>query len=513
MIIIKYRIKDPIFQTQLDDFIKPQKVERYESWIPKDYRTMRKKFKRWLPVNSYRRKTNTVNVGNSKTIRTLDSFLPAKQPITLSRPDYLLRFRSIRRCVKEDHAVGFIPDYDWLMARSMPSFTGFFNHLFELNDFKMLDEIQEELENGGTSFKGISILDVFKHEFLRLQLGFHDYTGLEKVFQYTGGNRMAHSQRDPFFCLSAADISHVMTRIPANMLFNFYQEKVIEAINLKIIVPRVLLWDTQFVHSNSNNNRNKKTGEYSDPDAGYGRHNGRKLGVGYSVSSLYAYCGSWNRSFPVYFDIFPANKSDNPIFRETLSSYMVNGVGKCMVIVADTGAYSKRNLDFCMGHGIYPIIRAKKNLVTHPTVEVRKGYWFNTDFFPPGWSSRDIRYVYDRRPAIEAGQSANNTFYNARRMNTRGLDNAMRGRSMIYILDLLRALTAVKIGRPDLISTLTAFSTAREEFWPSWWADKARESGYDLLLPSDLEVRQKENRDKWLREREQRKKSKEKLKF
>jgi hypothetical protein len=415
--------------------------------------------------------------------------------------------------VKEDHAAGLIPDYDWIMARSMQTFTGFFNHIFELNDFKMLDDIEAELENGGTSFKDISIQDVMRSELFRLQLGFHDYTGLQKVYTTLGGNFTRALFRDTSYYPTAANVSHVMTRIPPSKLYSFYKKLVGEAIDLKIIVPRILLWDTQFVRSNSNNNKNKQTNTYNDPDAGYGRHNGRKLGVGYSVSSLYAYCGSWNRAFPVHFEVFPANKSDNPIFRETLSNYLVQGGDGCKVIVADTGAYSKRNLDFCMGRGIYPIIRAKKNLVTHPTTEVKRGYWFNTDYFPPGWSKGDIRYVYEKRPAIEAAQSANNTFYNARRMNTRGLDNAIRGRAMIYILDLLRALTAVKIGRPDLISTLTAFSASREVFPQDWWSDTARASGYDLLLPSAMETRRKKERDNRARIFEQRKKSKEKLKF
>nr|MDO8116810.1 transposase [Candidatus Sigynarchaeota archaeon] len=512
MIIIKYRIKPPIIQAQLDDFIGTRALEVYESWVPRDYRIIRKKFNRWLPVRTYQRKTKTTNGGNANCLKTLDSFLSSVTPPTLPKPQYLLRFRSIRRCVKEDHADGLIPDYDWIMARSLTTFAGFFNHLFELNDFSMLDNIQAGLEDSGVSFKNISIIDVFRFELLRLQLGFHDYTGLEKVFYFAGWNTFAFIQRDFAFFPAAADISNVMTRIPPCKLYAFYLELVREAIDLKIIVPRVLLWDTQFVHSNSNNNKNKRTNAYNDPDAGYGRHNGRKLGVGYSVSSLYAYCGSWNRNFPVHFDVFPANKSDNPIFRETLSNYLSQGVGECKVIVADTGAYSKRNLNFCMDNGIYPVIRAKKNLVTHPIVEVKRGYWFNTDYFPPGWSAADIRYIYERRPAIEAGQSANNTFYNAGRMHTRGIDNAIRGRAMIYILDLLRALTAVKLGRPDLISKLTAFSTSRDIYSPDNWADKARASGYDLLLPSKLETRQKENRDKWVREREQRKMSKEKLK-
>jgi hypothetical protein len=396
MIIIKYRIRNPIFQTQLGDFIGLQKVERYRSWIPKDYRRMRKRFSRWIPVRTYRRKAKKNNRTNMKGLRTLHSFLPVKQPPSISRPEYLLRFRTIGRCLKEDHAEGLIPDQDWKMARSIPTFHGFFDHLFELNDFAILDEIQADQENKGVSFKHISIIDVFRFELLRLQLGFHDYTGLQKVFQFAGWNTFAFAQRDFSFFPSAADISHVMTRIPPSSLLAFYRELVDEAIDLKIIVPRVLLWDTQFVHSNSNNNKLARTNAYSDPDAGYGRHNGKKLGVGYSISNLYAYCGSWNRTFPLYFNAFPANKNDNPVFRETMSSYLRQTPYKWIAVVGDTGAYSKRNLDFCMDRGIYPIIRAKKNLVTHPIVEVKKGYWFNSDYFPPGWSADDIRYVYER---------------------------------------------------------------------------------------------------------------------
>jgi hypothetical protein len=511
MIVIKYRRKETIYQSQLEDFIGKKKIEIFKSWVPKDYRAMRKRFSRWLPIRSYRWRKKPVNSMNKWIVTTLDSFLPAPPAIKLSKPEYLLRFRKIPRYTKDEHAGGFIPDRDWTIARSMPAFTGFFNHLFELNDFSMLDEIQEALENEGISFKGIAIHDAVVWELLRLQLGFHDYTGIEKMLRFIGGNPLSPLLHDECFLPSAADISHVMTRIPARKLFDFYQERVTEAIDLKIIVPRVLLWDTQFVRSNSNNNKNKITNTYTDPDAGYGRHLGRKLGVGYKVSSLYAYCGSWNRAFPVYFDMFPANKSDNPIFRETLSSYLDKGVGECKMIVADTGAYSLKNLEFCIKKGIFPIIRAKKNLVTHPIMEIRKGYWFNSDYFPPGWGPDDVRYIYKRRPAIEAGQSANNTFYNAKRMNTRGIENATRGRVMIYILDLVRALTAVKIGRPDLISTLTAFSTSREIFSPASLAGTARASGYDVLVSSDLKARQKEPVDKWRRKREERKKSKEKL--
>ena len=50
MIIILYRIKASIYQTQLSDFIGKRIVEKYDMNVPKDYRLARKKF-RWIPLH------------------------------------------------------------------------------------------------------------------------------------------------------------------------------------------------------------------------------------------------------------------------------------------------------------------------------------------------------------------------------------------------------------------------------------------------------------------------------
>ncbi|MHA1997289.1 MAG: transposase [Promethearchaeota archaeon] len=507
MIIIKYRKKRPIIQTQLDDFLGIRSIERYESWVPRDYRTIRKKFKRMIRVRRYRRKKREMEARTSKCTRTLDLFFPVLQPPTLPKPPYLFRFRSIPRYLPDEYAAGIIPERELKLTRSLSSFTGFFHQMFDLNDFSLLDEFQEELENKGVKLRQISIHDVVAFEFLRLLLGFQDYTGLEKIMWFNGKIPLRGLLRDKLFFPRASDVSHVLTRIPPGMLLKFFHHLVDEAIDLKIIRPRVLIWDGQFMRSNCNNNRNKATGEYNDPDAGYYRHNGKKLGVGYKISNLHAYCGSWKRTFPVHFDVFPANRHDSVVFRKTLSNFLKRNVGTWKIVIADTGAYALENLKYCRSRGIQPLIRAKKNLVTHPTVEVRKGYWFNKDFFPPGWSSGDIRDAYKVRSAIEAAQASNNTFYNTGRMNTRGIDNATRSRTLNYCLDLVRALTATKLGRPDLISTLRAFTGSRDEFLPETSGDIARQSGYDLLLPTPAEVRQKEAMDNRRRLSEARKKS------
>jgi hypothetical protein len=134
-----------------------------------------------------------------------------------------------------------------------------------------------------------------------------------------------------------------------------------------------------------------------------------------------------------------------------------------------------------LNRGLFPLIRAKKNIKSHPTKQLRKGYWFRTDFLPVGWSEQDLIETYMIRPVIEAGQAANNFFYKSQRMNTRGLDNAYRNRVFNYILDLLRAITAVKLNRPDLISKLKSFSTNRIFMGETGWMKAAKQANFEIF--------------------------------
>ena len=79
---------------------------------------------------------------------------------------------------------------------------------------------------------------------------------------------------------------------------------------------------------------------------------------------------------------------------------------------------------------------------------------------------------------IEQGNSYNNTYYNAYRMNTRGMDAAIKHRSFIYILELLKALTAYKLGRPDLVMKPIAFESSRYFNFRLMLPMMARDSGF-----------------------------------
>ncbi len=482
MIIIKYTLKPTIKQSQLDDFLGKSTTTTYDMRIPREYQAARRRFRKWLPVQPHKAPDPKMpRAARGRQSSLLEHFDKRALPI-LSKPAYAWRFRGVIVNTYEDYAINVIPEREWFVFHALPAFKGYFNHLFEFVDFSFFDDLQERLEANGISYRHIFIHDVIAYELMRMQLGFRDYTAIEKMAVFIGHVPLKGVLRDVSFLPSASTISRVMRSIPPGELMKFMYMLVNQLINLKVLVPRILVWDCQFVHSNCNNSPNPKTKRYNDDDAGYGRHNKQRLGVGFKISRLYAYCGSWSRVFEVYFEVFPANKSDNPIFRETLAHFMNIKIGTWDIIIGDTGAYSEQNMELCRFYGLHPIIRAKKGLINQPVVEARKGYLFNPIYFPPGWTKDDVMTMYTRRPVIEACQSWNDTIYNASRMNTRGKENAIRQQAILNILASARTIAAVKLGRIDLIPVVTTFSTAREFMIPSGWEPVAQKSGFDTML-------------------------------
>jgi hypothetical protein len=480
MIVILYKIKPSIYQTQLADFIGQKSIEKYDMNVPKDYRVARKKF-RWLPIHptwgKHLKKNNIIQPKSQKRIQDFINWVPKKQG------HYIYRFPRVKIPCFEDYGGYVISKMEWDMHRYLKGFDGFFENLFELNDFSYFQELQGVLENDGVSFKNMFIEDVIAYELLRINLGFKNYKGIEKMSRFMRYPPLFGVTHDPEFFPNAADLSYVLTRIPSEALFEFFQLLVKECVDHGIIVPRILIWDGQFIHSNCNNNKEKGSDVYNDPDAGYCRHNGIKKGVGYDPGILYAYC--FNRWLPIYFKMFAANRNDILAFRETMAGFFQTTKYEWRIVIADSGPYSLQNMKNMQHHGLVPVIRAKKNLKTHPIRQLKKNFYFNTDFIPEEWSDELFLKIYSFRPMIEQGNSYNNTYYNANRMNARGIDAAIKNRSFIYILELLKALTAYKVGRLDLVMKPIAFENSRYFNFRLMLPILARDSGFIFFNPKE----------------------------
>ena len=72
------------------------------------------------------------------------------------------------------------------------------------------------------------------------------------------------------------------------------------------------------------------------------------------------------------------------------------------------------------------------------------------------------------------------------RMNTRGMDVVIRLRSSVYTLVHLKALTAFKLGRHDLIVKSIAFESSRYLNSHLVLSHIAEESGFKILAPDPI---------------------------
>ena len=132
MIIILYRIKASIYQTQLTDFIGLKSIEKYDMNVPKDYRVARKKF-RWIPLHPTQgrhiRKTKKIPSKSQKKIQDFIQWVPKL------KDKYLYRFPLIKTPSFNEFGLGIISKKEWDMHRYLKGFNGYLENLFEFNDF------------------------------------------------------------------------------------------------------------------------------------------------------------------------------------------------------------------------------------------------------------------------------------------------------------------------------------------------------------------------------------------
>ncbi len=254
MIHILYKLRANIHQTQLGDFIGNKRVEIYKMWDSKDYRLARKNFF-WLSIRRYRKRI--ISKYSEKFNKYQRKIVDYLKWVAKLRGKYLYRFPRIKIPRFEDYAELIISKKEWDMFLYFPKFDGHYEDLFEFNDFSFFDNLQERLEEEGVSFKKMFITDVFKYEMLRVNLGFKNYSGLEKMSKFMKHAPLFSVTHDYTFFPTAADMSYVMKRIPAEELFAFFQLLVKDCIDVGIIIPRILIWDGQFIRSNSKNNKDK----------------------------------------------------------------------------------------------------------------------------------------------------------------------------------------------------------------------------------------------------------------
>ena len=477
LIILKYKRKPSVIQMQVTDYIFGVKKQVFIMSIPRDYRMAMKLIKS-VPRKLKQKRGRKRDI--RKLFQKIDHFI-RKGYLTPMSPRYLKRFRDVAVVPESEINYDGISRVEKLMLKALLGFTGFFEHVIHCNNFAYFDELQEKLESRGISFRNRFLHDMIIFELSRIHIGIDNYTSYLNAIRYFQANYLKTVLHDPNYYPTVDVVSHAMRALPLKALKQFFFELLEEAYEFKIAKNRILIWDCQFVHSNSSDHFNRRKGSYNDPDAGFCVHQGRIHGVGYKVSTIYAYCG--NRSVPIYCELFSGNTDEHSVFKTTFSNFFKLGLEKPLVILADAGPYSIEILRWLHEKGIIPLINSRKSVKNQNVVKLTDHFHVNMDFVPSSWTKEDLISMMNIRSEIERQFSHVVVVYHARRANVRGLEMVSKHRYLILILDLLKIITAYKIGRPDLIGKTRIFTMTRGADFYLIFPEIAKKDGFQLLLP------------------------------
>ncbi len=367
------------------------------------------------------------------------------------------------------------------MLKGLEGFKGFFEHVIYCNNFAFFDDLQLELESNGISLRNRFLRDVIIHELARIQIGLDTYTSYMNAILFMQPAFLKNVLHDPYYYPDVKTVSYILKAIPLTALQSYFYQLLDEALKYGIVNFRILVWDCQFVHSNSSDQFNQEKDSYNDSDAGFCRQHGTIYGVGYKASTIYAFCG--NRYIPVYCELFPGNQDEYSVFRTTFEHFFALGYDKPLVVIADAGPYSKENLIFLFNMGIIPLINARSNIKHQNILKLTNYFYVNMDFIPANWTKEDLISLMNIRSGIERQFSHIIVVYHARRANVRGREKVSKHRFLILILDLLKINTAYKVGRPDLIGECRIFNTTKHVDFESLFPPLARKEGFLPLLP------------------------------
>jgi hypothetical protein len=475
MLILRYKKKRSLCQYQIDDYFGCGNKIIFDMSKPSDYRKGRKAF----TLHKKPKKRGAPRKGKFRKKTYILDYIMINQGNIMKR-EYLFRFPTYLRSPTQEGR-NYLSSIDALLYWEVKGFQGFFDDLFLLADLKHWDRLEVNLASKNLMREIPCLHDMFIYECIRIHLGIETYAQFWRIISFFNPSAILPLLKQPNFIPCDQDFSDFYHIIPLDAFEEFLWSLIQETFDRKMVSCRILIWDCQFLHSNSSDYKNRQTGHYTDRDAGLGRHNNKFLGVGYMISTLYAYCN--DIIVPVFCMLFPANLNDKTIFHETMAYYFKRKLPRPLVVLADAGPYSLKNLRYLAKNGVVGMMNAPKNVKKHNIITLTNNIRLNRDFIPSQWSDDDCRLIYNIRSEIERQFSHNTLVYHARRMNVRGIDQAAKHRYMILNVDLLKALVCHKLGRGDLFQISTAFSQMRNGYTEQVVQRQFSHQGFDLLLP------------------------------
>jgi hypothetical protein len=476
MYVLRYKRKKIVVQCEVTDFMGKKRRKVFHMDVPAE---RREGLRTIAPHARLRPRGRPKKRAPPKGNTTLwDFVVPHKDRVPSIR--YLLRFPRHVVAPTEFARAMFSPR-DAILYWELPRFQGYFDDLFVAEDLEFWDQWETELRMRKLPREVPPLRDLFIYECVRVNLGCETYAQFDRALCMLGPAPVFSLLAARTFVPSEQDFSDFYRVTPLDAFQEMLWNLVGRLYAARAIRCRIMIWDCQFVHSNASDYKDSITGAYSDRDAGVGRHQDKFLGVGYMVSTLYLYCG--DVIAPVFCVVFPANTSDKQIFAETMRYYYGEGWPVPLLVLCDRGAYSIANLRLLASHGTIGLINMPKTVTKQRVAVLDDDHRVNRNFVPEEWSDADVRELMNLRTVIERRFSPNNLVHHTRRLNVREIAEVAKHRYMMLILEVLKILACINLGRGDLLRCATAFSRLRSTVAIQEIGQLLAKTGYTPFTP------------------------------
>jgi hypothetical protein len=494
MIIVIYYSKIVVRQTQIPDFFNPsiqevKTIKRYKrvnftktidvcfkkrKQAKKLYRRRLKKFKQltlertlvrlgfsWISLFPSRIPHN-LNENSPENLtesaNNQDLMQPLEGPYLYTYPYmHIDRFYSVPSVSQEDFCNTPYLEKEWKYFQEVEAFNGLFQHMIALNSFKYWDTVEEEIRAEGFHPKGFTLVEFIKWEFLRHSMGIENYSKAARIFSCFDPELLKDAFEHPNRIPKPYHASHYYKWLTAKHFHVFFLKLVADCVKYKIIIPRIVVADGLIFRTWAGNFTLDRWANPTDPQATITVHNKKFLGKCYNAIVFYAWCG--NRWLPVDLRVITGSANENNVFHPLVEDFLNESPYNWDVFLYDSGACSAENREFLKSEGMISGIVARKNIKREVILDVgHKRFCFSNDI-PEGMSLEQYKRLLDHRSQEEAGFSGFTTYNNMKRMNSMGQEMATIHVTKYLILQLLTALSAYKVNRPDLIMMYKAFSS------------------------------------------------------
>lgn len=370
---------------------------------------------------------------------------------------HLDRFFQVQSVIQEDFCTHPVLADSWKYYQEVEAFTGLFQHMILLNSFTYWDTVEKELRAEGYHPKGFRLVEFIKWEFLRHSMGISSYSDAERIFQNFKPELLAGAFEKPSHIPAPYHASYYYKWLKPIHFQTFFRKLVEDCVTHKIIIPRIVIADGLIFRTWAGNFTLDQWLQPTDPGASITVHNKKYLGKCYNAVVFYAWCG--NRWLPVDMRVITGSANENAVFIPLVDDFLKTTSYDWMVFLYDSGASSVPNREYLKADGLITGITARKNIVQEVVLDVdHRRYCFASDI-PDGMSIEQFKKLLNHRSQEEAGFSGFTTYHHMKQMNTMGQDAAEIHVLKYLILQLMHALAAYKVNRPDLLMMYSAFSS------------------------------------------------------